>query len=582
MKNTPKKDILREELVQSPGRTALKNFLSRKLSVAGMIVFVLIFVLTFGLSFILPIDMRSIDSTRKNLPPAMNYLSLPNELKDGAEALSFGATFGAGTDSAGKLYIWGTFSDTADKIRANFPKDLEPVRMVACGLDHIVVVGESGEVYAWGNDRLNITNIAQSVKGKNIVDVRAGFQSTVALDDTGKLHFWGNTSMFYFKPGEDQGNFQTFDINISTAIASTKDGRVVCLSPADSLFANVPEAAQGRTVDVASTDEVGAAVLDDGTVVTWGQTAAKAYTVPEEIQGQVSELKGGRTHFTALLRDGSVASWGDDSFGQTDAPGGDGFRKIAVSYNQNAAVGADGKTAVWGQRGYLMGTDAFGRDIATRLIYGGRVTLTVGFISVIITAFIGILVGGFSGYFGGKVDMFLMRFAEIVSSIPQLPLMMILSSIVVNNISETGRVVMIMVILGILNWPGLARLTRAQILAEKENEFVTAAKAMGIRERVIIFRHILPNVLPVVLVSITLSMATCMLIESSLSFLGFGVVEPTPTWGNMLNSSMDSTTIKKYWWRWVFPSLSLGLATISINIMGDGLRDAIDPKSNDR
>lgn len=141
---------------------------------------------------------------------------------------------------------------------------------------------------------------------------------------------------------------------------------------------------------------------------------------------------------------------------------------------------------------------------------------------------------------------------------------------------------MIMVILGVLGWPGLARLTRAQILSEKENEFVTAAKAMGIKERVIIFRHIMPNVLAVVLVSLTLSMSLCLLLESTLSYLGFGVLEPTATWGNMLNKCIDSVVIRNYWWRWVFPSLALGLATISINVMGDGLRDAVDPKSNSR
>jgi peptide/nickel transport system permease protein len=139
-----------------------------------------------------------------------------------------------------------------------------------------------------------------------------------------------------------------------------------------------------------------------------------------------------------------------------------------------------------------------------------------------------------------------------------------------------------MVILGVLSWPGLARLTRGQILSEKENEFVTAAKAMGVRERLIIFRHILPNVLPVILVNLTLSLALCILIESSLSFLGFGVIEPTPTWGNMLNKCVDAIVIRTYWWRWVFPALTLGLVVTSINVMGDGFRDAIDPKSADR
>jgi peptide/nickel transport system permease protein len=307
-----------------------------------------------------------------------------------------------------------------------------------------------------------------------------------------------------------------------------------------------------------------------------------AFDVPQEIQGRVRSIKGGRAHFTALLDDGSIASWGDNMFNQTRSPSGYGFTEFFVDYYQNAAVDARGNIVTWGQRGYIMGTDQWGRDVFTRLVYGGRVSLTVGFISVLISGFIGIIIGGLSGYYGGKVDMFLMRFAEVVSSIPFIPLAVILAAIVANRVPETGRIIMIMVILGLLNWPFLARLTRGQILSEKENEFVTAAKAMGIRERVIIFKHILPNVLQVILVNLTLSMATCLLLESTLSFLGFGVIEPTPTWGNMLNKCVDSIVIRNYWWRWVFPASVLGLAVISINIMGDGMRDAIDPKSNDR
>ncbi len=141
---------------------------------------------------------------------------------------------------------------------------------------------------------------------------------------------------------------------------------------------------------------------------------------------------------------------------------------------------------------------------------------------------------------------------------------------------------MIMVILGVLSWTSLARLVRAQVLAEREQEFVTAARAMGIKELTIVFKHIIPNVISVIIVTATLDFATCMLTESSLSFLGFGVALPRPTWGNMLNGAINSVVIKSYWWRWVFPSILLGVCCICINLVGDGLRDAIDPKSNER
>ena len=208
--------------------------------------------------------------------------------------------------------------------------------------------------------------------------------------------------------------------------------------------------------------------------------------------------------------------------------------------------------------------------------------MTVGAIAVIISTIIGVLIGGISGYKGGKTDNLLMRFTEIVSAIPFLPFAIILSAVLGNTISETQRILLIMMILGLLSWPGIARLVRGSVLAEREQEFVTAAKALGVKETGIIFRHILPNIITVIIVNATLNFATCMLTESSLSFIGFGVQEPNATWGNMLTGAQNSQVIQEYWWRWVFPSLALGICTISINCVGDGLRDAIDPKSNER
>lgn len=148
--------------------------------------------------------------------------------------------------------------------------------------------------------------------------------------------------------------------------------------------------------------------------------------------------------------------------------------------------------------------------------------------------------------------------------------------------TSNQKTVLIMVILGLLTWTGLQRLVRAQILSVREQEYVLAAKAVGIKEKNIVFRHILPNVISVIIVSATLSFATSMLTESSLSYLGFGVQAPQPTWGNMLYGANNSTVIQYYWWRWVFASILLGTCVICINLVGDGLKDAIDPKSQER
>ena len=160
---------------------------------------------------------------------------------------------------------------------------------------------------------------------------------------------------------------------------------------------------------------------------------------------------------------------------------------------------------------------------------------------------------------------------------------MLLSQIVkYYNVSEGMRIFLIMLILGALSWTGLARMIRAQVLSEREKDYTQAARAIGVKERVIAFRHVLPNVVSVILVSMTLDFAGCLLTESSLSYLGFGVQQPTPTWGNMLHGSNNSIIIQNYWWQWLFPALFLSLATICINIVGDSLRDALDPKNNGR
>ena len=231
---------------------------------------------------------------------------------------------------------------------------------------------------------------------------------------------------------------------------------------------------------------------------------------------------------------------------------------------------------------HWLGTDKYGMDMLTRLMYGGRVSLMIGFIVIIIETVLGVILGGIAGYFGGFLDMAIMRVAEVVSSMPFIPFAMILSAVLGSRVSVEQRMYIIMVILGLLSWPGLCRQGRAQMFAQREMEYVTAAKTIGVKENKIIFKHIIPNVMSVVLVSITLSFGTSMLTESTLSYLGFGIPAPTPTWGNMLSNANNSVIIQNYWWNWVFVGLIFGLSCVCINLIGDGLRDALDPKSNER
>ena len=277
--------------------------------------------------------------------------------------------------------------------------------------------------------------------------------------------------------------------------------------------------------------------------------------------------------------------WGADYYNQSNVPAkvsSSNIKEFYTDFYQNYAITENGDILTWGLKGYLFGTDDLGRDIFTRLLNGGRMSITIGAVAVIISTIIGIIVGGISGYFGGRVDMVLQRITEMVNSLPFLPFAMILSALIGNSMTSNQRIFLIMVILGLLSWPGLSRLVRAQILSIREQEYVIAARSLGIKQLGIVFRHILPNVISVIIVSATLDFATSMLTEATLSYLGFGVQAPQPTWGNMLYGANDSKVIQNYWWRWVFASIILGVCVICINLVGDGLRDAIDPKSQER
>lgn len=219
-----------------------------------------------------------------------------------------------------------------------------------------------------------------------------------------------------------------------------------------------------------------------------------------------------------------------------------------------------------------LGTDGNGRDVWTRLIYGGRVSLSVGIVAVSLSTVIGVLIGSISGFFGGPVDMALMRVTDIVMSFPML-------IVVISFVAITGpSIYNSMIAIGILGWPTMARLVRSQFLYLRQVEFVTAAVALGARPPRLIFRHILPNAVGSIVVAVTFAVSDAILLEAALSFLGLGVQIPTPSWGNMLRDAQTLSILENRPWMWIPPGLAIMLAVLSINFIGDGLRDALDPK----
>jgi peptide/nickel transport system permease protein len=235
-------------------------------------------------------------------------------------------------------------------------------------------------------------------------------------------------------------------------------------------------------------------------------------------------------------------------------------------------------------REHPFGTDNVGRDLFSRTIYGGQISIIIGLMAVILSIVVGVLVGSISGYYGGIVDSVLMRFTEAFMNIPGLFLLIILAKILAGKVptfelmgrSFSGSVVVIIVVIGATSWMYLARIVRSNFLSLKEQEFVTAARCIGTTNRSIIFEHILPNTIAPIIVSATLQVAGAIISEAYVSFLGVGVQPPTATWGNMLDQAYHHLETEP--WMWFFPGMMILLIVLAINFIGDGMRDAFDPR----
>lgn len=617
------KELLVEEAIQSPTRTVINNLLRNRLAIGGLIVFVLVFVVVFAGSSMTNFDPYFNQPVLRNIKPGYGYMNYPKEMEaEGVEMISSGISYSVGLTKEGNVYTWGQdFSRVL-----TIPSDVkaliaeEGVEQIAAGDRHIIGFTKKGTFFGWGSTAHGQTSLKTLGEGlgngggtvicppagcppsltkddklaqvelEGIAKVGAGDLYSAILTKKGNLIAWGATLANQLdsipRAWENRVvDFQTTSMNIMVLLDDGSLGIAGVRGSVQDVY--MPEELRDgsvQVVDFAISMKNAAAIDADGNLYLWGPVQYPAGRRPELDQKVVS-LYAGREHFIAKLEDGSHITWGSSFYGETDMPENISnldIEYVSTEYFQNYAVDADGNIHTWGNNGFLIGSDEMGRDMFTRLLQGGRISLTIGAVAVIIQVIIGVIVGMLAGFYGGRVDNLLMRFAEIIGAFPFYPLIITLSAMLPRDVTPTNRMLMIMVILGVIGWTGIARLVRGQILQEREKDFVLAARALGIRERGIIIRHILPNVLNIVIVQMTLGYAGSLLTEAGLSFLGFGVPQPYPSWGNMLTDAQQIEVLQQYWWRWIFPGLMVFITALSINLLGDGLRDALDPKANEK
>lgn len=589
------KNLFEEASIESPWRSVVRKFIKNPLGLIGLIGFIAIFIIVFVGSTMVPFDPFYTAGPMRNVPPGENYMEVPQSLLDeGVEDIQSGITFSVGLSKEGNIFFWGVDGEN----NLTMPQEIkdqigdQKIKQIAVGDRHILVVTENEEVYGWGNNAFDQTILPSDVKSLidregGVQKIGAGDQYSVVLTNEGTIKVWGSTlpnrlNLISRKYDKNVKDFATGSVNI---LLVTMNNEVEVIgSKGSELDTAIPEElvnGEVEIVQIARSQKSGSAIDADGKLWTWGSASENIRNAPE-LEEKAVQLVAGREHTLVLTESGKIQAWGKHDHDVTTTPEGDGYQRIFADFYNNYAFKDESTYESWGLDGYLMGTDHLGRNLFTRLIHGGKATLQISFIAIVIQIIIGVVVGMLAGYYGGWVDNALMRFSEIVASFPFYPTIITLSATIPPTASAYQRILLVMVLLGILSWTGIARLVRGQILAEREKDYITAARALGLRENAIMSSHILPNILSIIIVQATLGYAGNLLSEAGLSFLGFGVPEPYPSWGNMMTSAQTSDVIQLYWWRWIFPGMAVFLTALTVNLIGDALRDALDPKSLER
>ncbi len=528
--------------VLSPGMMVAKRFFRNKLAIVGIVIIVSMFLFSFVGGMVIPYSQSQVFYTTE-------------EIKK---------------DYAGATQITQYQFQVLDGMK--LPTDIYSKTMIAASTGKYVFESRGGDFYGLSPEGENVYIVYSLEKTKLLLKKNEDYEAAV---DAGKNTFVTGDVLYMF-----EGEGATTDVYIATELAVASMYSFTGFA-SDTTFSYefyrnsqiaIANEASSFTADGKTFKVDGEVILLDGAEyalvsdMNFNSIDKGVYLSPAYKAAAGEAFEAGAATFTFPDEDGNMVEYHiENKNGQ-----------YLIKKYQNTRV-IDSYAAP--SKDHWVGTDANGMDLLARLMYGGRISLLIGFVVIFIEVFIGMIIGGVSGFFGGWVDNALMRMVDVIYCIPSFPLYLILVSVMdFYQASATTRIYMLCIVMAVIGWVGIARIVRGQILSLREQEFMVAAEASGLSTYRRIFKHLIPNVIPQLIVFASMGLGDVILAEATLSFLGLGIKYPAASWGSIINAVNDSYVMTNYLFVWLPAGMFILLTVLAFNFIGDGLRDAFDPK----
>ena len=546
--NIEKKDMSLDDAnrvrVLSPGMMVFKRFIRNKLAIVGIVIIVFMFLFSFVGGLLNPYSQSQVFYTTEQI------------LKDYAGATAI--------DQYQIYQVDG----------AKLPSDIYSKTLIAASTKKYVFETRDGSLLGLGDVGEGVYRIFSLEEVNMLLKKNAAYDEAVAAGENFFVDKDGKTYVFQDNGDPFPSVYEATEMGVAAMKSFTtyeKDAKLSYEFYAGALSAIADGEksfeADGKTYaveeDVIKDGSTEVALVSD---VNFNAANAGVFISPAYKEAAMDAIAAGQSSFMFADDDGTEIEYRiENKNGQYT------FRRFQETRVIDTYARPSAK--------HWVGTDANGMDLLARLMYGGRISLLIGFVVIFIEVFIGMIIGGIAGFFGGWVDNLLMRIVDVVYCIPTMPLYLILGSIMdYYQASATTRIYMLCVIMAVIGWVGIARIVRGQILSLREQEFMVAAEATGISTYRRIFKHLIPNVVPQLIVFASMGLGDVILAEATLSFLGLGIKYPAASWGSIINAVNDSYVMSNYVFVWLPAGVFILLTVLAFNFIGDGLRDAFDPK----